>query len=88
MQCRGTQTGVFIPPEKSLRPDSQGSPGEQLPQHQHTMQGQAREAALHEIKESIKKNKIAEGHLGKASLAGQESLAKSRPHLRTSPDSP
>ena len=42
----------------------------------------SRETALCEIKERIKKTKldnIAEHHLGKDSLAGQESLARSRP---------
>jgi hypothetical protein len=42
-------------------------------------QNQAREVALREIKESIRKIKTAGYHLGKASLAGEESMARSRP---------
>jgi hypothetical protein len=49
---------------------------------------QAREAALREIKEGIKKNKTAEAYLGKASLAGQKGQVRSRLHPKASPDLP
>jgi hypothetical protein len=55
------------------------------------MQTQTRETTLCEIKDHIKKNKIARYHLGEASLAEQESSAMSRllrKQIQANPDRP